>query len=303
MSPADGPSRPDAPAPRAPSSARGGLPPRAGIGFKPVHFDALVADPAPPAFVEVHAENHLGAGGRPHAQLRELVARMPVSVHGVGLSIGGESLDDAHLARIAGLIAQHPAAAFSEHLAWSTHEGRFFNDLLPIRYDRATLDRVCRHVDRVQARLGRPMLLENPSTYVAFDGADFDEAGFLARVVERTGCGLLLDLNNVHVSCHNHGRDRLEYLRALPLEAIGEVHLAGHSVDAAARPVLLIDDHGAPVNEAVWTLYAWLLDVIGPVPTLIEWDTDVPAYAVLRSEARRAQAMLDAVAAQPQVAA
>lgn len=282
-------------APRAPSVVIGALPARAGIGFKPQHFDDLLADDAPPGFVEIHAENYLGAGGRAQAQLHALAARLPLSVHGVGLSIGGESpLDRTHLDRIAALLDRHPAASFSEHLAWSTHAGVFLNDLLPVRYDSRTLDRICRHVEQVQERLARRILLENPSTYVRFAGDDFDEGSFLGRIVERTGCGLLLDVNNVHVSAHNHGADALDWLRAMPLHAVGEVHLAGHAVDAAATPVLLIDDHGAPVADAVWSLYAMLVDAIGPVPTLIEWDTDVPPYARLRAEACRADAILAA---------
>lgn len=280
------------------SSPASTLPAGAGIGFKGAHFDALMADAFPPAFIEIHAENYLGAGGLPHAQLDAIAGRLPVSVHGVGLSIGGESpLDERHLERIAALLDRHPAAVFSEHLAWSSHDGVFFNDLLPVRYDRATLDRVCRHVDRVQARLARPLLLENPSTYLRFDRAELDEAEFLTWVVERTGCGLLLDLNNAFVSAHNHGEDVMAFLRTLPLASVYHCHLAGHVVDAVTTPTLLIDDHGSEVCEPVWALHAWLVDTIGPVPTLIEWDTDVPAYAVLREQARRAQVVLDAAAA------
>ena len=284
------------PSPCVASSPRGaGLPAQAGIGFKPSHYQALIDDQQPPGFIEVHAENYLGAGGLPHAQLAALSARLPLSVHGVGLSIGGQSLDASHLDRIAALLARHPAASFSEHLAWSTHDGRFFGDLLPLPYDAATLRRVCRHVSRVQDRLGRRMLLENPSTYLAYATSTLDEPQFLADVVARTGCGLLLDLNNVHVSCHNLGHDPRAYLAALPLHAVGEIHLAGHAVEALdADTTLLIDDHGSPVREPVWALYAEVIATLGPLPTLIEWDTDVPDYAVLRAQALRAQAVLDA---------
>lgn len=272
-----------------------GLPARAGIGFKPQHVDDLLADPEPPAFVEIHAENHLGAGGRPWAQLQAVAARLPLSVHGVGLSIGSDApLDARHLDRVAALLARVPAATFSEHLAWSTHAGHFFADLLPVCYDAAALDRVCRHVDAVQARLGRRILLENPSSYLAYAASTIDEAAFIARIVERTGCGLLLDVNNAYVSAHNLGRDVQAYLDALPLYAVGEVHLAGHAIDEAEAPALLIDDHGAAVGDAVWALYARVVARIGAVPTLIEWDTRVPDYATLRAEARRAQALLDA---------
>ena len=275
--------------------ADAGLPSRAGIGFKPLHFAAIDADDAPPAFFEVHAENYLGAGGLPHAQLAALRARAPISVHGVGLSLGGTTPPDAaHLARIAALLRRHDAAVYSEHLAWSTHDGRFFNDLLPLCYDKATLARVCAHIDEVQLRLGRRLLLESPSTYLEFERSTFDEADFLAQIVRRTGCALLLDINNVHVSCANNGRDVYAYLDALPLHAVRQVHLAGHAVtqDEDGTP-LLIDDHGAPVAASVWALYSQLLARIGPVPTLIEWDTHVPDYSTLRAEARKAQALLD----------
>lgn len=278
---------------------RTGLPPQAGFGFKAQHFAELVADAAPPAFVEVHAENYMGAGGLPHAQLRAIRERMPVSVHGVGLSIGAATPpDETHLARLAVLLARHEAASFSEHLAWSTHDGRFFNDLLPLRYDAATLQRVCAHVDRVQWRLGRRMLLENPSSYFEFPGSTYSEPEFLAAVVARTGCGLLLDINNVYVSCSNHGHDAHAWLGALPLQAVGEIHLAGHArdLDSWGR-TLLIDNHGARVADPVWALYAEVLARTGPLPTLIEWDSEVPSYAVLREEACRAQAQLELVAA------
>lgn len=276
-------------------AAPAALPPGAGIGFKPVHFDALVADPTPPAFIEVHAENLMGDGGRPHAQLDVLRARMPLSIHGVGLSIGGEDpLDAVHLQRLARLLRRHPPAQFSEHLAWSTHGGEWFGDLLPLPYTDAVLQRVCAHVDQVQHALGVRMLLENPSTYVAFAESTWDEPAFLAEVIRRTGCGLLLDVNNLVVSAHNHGRDALAALDALPLHAVGEIHLAGHArIEDAAGDVLCVDDHGSPTGDATWALYTHVLAVTGPVPTLIEWDTDVPPYAVLRAEARRADAVLD----------
>ncbi|MBN8262918.1 MAG: DUF692 domain-containing protein [Xanthomonadales bacterium] len=270
------------------------MPVRAGIGFKPQHLRALLDDPAPPGFVEVHAENYLGAGGLPHRQLAAVGERLPLSVHGVGLSIGGmDPPDRAHLARLRGLLARHPAAQFSEHLAWSSHGGIHYPDLLPLRDDAATLARVCAHVAQAQEALARRILLENPSTYVAFAGGDHDEPGFLHAVVQRTGCGLLLDVNNAYVSCRNHRRDVRAYLAALPLHAVGEVHLAGHAVVADADGgELLIDDHGSQVADAVWALYREVLARIGPMPTLIEWDTDVPDYPVLRAQAAIADACL-----------
>ena len=290
--------------PSSPSSRRhAGLPAQAGIGFKPQHFEALMADAHPPGFVEVHAENYMGAGGLPHAQLQAVHERVALSVHGVGLSIGAASApSEMHLDRLATLMARHEPERFSEHLAWSTHDGRFYNDLLPLRYDNAALRRVCAHVDRVQSRLQRRMLLENPSSYFEFPGSSWSEAGFLREVVARTGCGLLLDVNNVYVSCSNHARDPLAWLREAPLAAVHEIHLAGHARDFDDwGRALLVDDHGSQVRGEVWELYAEVLARIGPAPTLVEWDTDVPAYAVLRAQAGKAQRHLDEAAASRQL--
>lgn len=274
-----------------------GLPAQAGVGFKPQHFADLQSDAFPPGFIEVHAENYMGGGGLPHAQLTALRESMPLSLHGVGLSIGGEGpLDSAHLDRLGKLIARYDPAAFSEHLAWSTHDGRFFNDLLPLTYDTRTLIRVCTHIDEVQDRLDRQLLLENPSTYLEFESSTYCEPDFLAAIVRRTGCGLLLDVNNVYVSCHNNRHDPMAYLAALPLQSVREIHLAGHAVESDEDgDRILIDDHGSPVVDAVWALYAHVLARTGRIATLIEWDTHVPAYAILREEARRAQAILDDV--------
>ncbi len=273
--------------------ADAGLPTQAGAGFKSQHLQDWLADPNQPAFFEVHAENYMGDGGAPHAWLSRMCAERPLSLHGVGLSIGGATAPDpAHLDRLAALIERYQPASFSEHLAWSTHDGRFYADLLPLVYDVGSLDRICEHVDWVQSRLGLRMLLENPSTYFAFATSDIDEPDFIAAMIKRTGCGLLLDVNNVVVTCHNQARDPHAYLAALPLHAIGEIHLAGHARDDAAG--LLIDDHGAPIADVVWRLYADVLARTGPVATLIEWDNDVPAYAVLRDEVRHADWLLDA---------
>jgi uncharacterized protein (UPF0276 family) len=265
-----------------------------GIGFKPRHFDALMADAARPAFVEVHAENYMGDGGLPHAQLAAIAAAVPVSVHGVGLSIGGiERPDRAHLDRLARLLARYRPALFSEHLAWCMHAGRYFNTLLPLRYDDAALQRVCAHVDEVQQYLGRRLLLENPSRYFEFGDATLAEPAFLAEVVRRTGCGLLLDLNNVVVSCHNTGGAPLDYVDALPLAAVGEIHLAGHAREVLDDgSTLLVDDHGSAVADPVWALFATVARRIGARPTLIEWDTGVPDYAVLRAQAATAERIL-----------
>jgi uncharacterized protein (UPF0276 family) len=270
------------------------LPNTPGVGFKPQHLEGLLETGHTVGWVEVHAENHLGAGGRSKAQLHLLATRFPISVHGVGLSIGGEgALDTRHLARVRALVEGIQAASFSEHLAWSTHDGAYLNDLLPLPYTQDTLERVCGHIDTVQNALGRRMLLENPSSYMAFAESTFSETDFLGKVVERTGCGLLLDINNVFVSSVNLGLDPMAYIRSFPLSAVGELHLAGHDAqqDAHGAP-LLIDAHGSPVAEPVWALYAATIALCGPKPSLIEWDNDVPPWEVLRDEAAKAEHVL-----------
>jgi len=270
------------------------LPRSTGVGLKLQHARTLIEIEGGPAFIEIHAENFMGEGGPAHRLLERLVARYPLSVHGVGLSIGGEgALDQAHVSRLARLLARYPAVAFSEHLAWSTHGGAFFNDLLPIPFDNATLVRVCAHIQHVQERLMRPMLLENPATYVEFAASTWGEADFISETVRRTGCGLLLDVNNAYVSSVNHARDIDAYVEALPLAAVGEIHLAGFAEDRDAAGVrLLIDNHGAPVDAAVWSLYERVVSRIGACPTLIEWDNDVPDCPRLLAEAQRADAVL-----------
>lgn len=270
------------------------LPDRAGVGFKPQHFSDILEAPGPVGWVEIHAENYMGAGGRPLAQLRAIAERFPVSLHGVGLSIGGEGpLDADHLARLRTLVGWLDPASFSEHLAWSSHEGAYLNDLLPLPYTGKTLARVARHIDEVQEVLGRRMLLENPSSYLAFAESTWSETDFLAELARRTGCGLLLDVNNVFVSAVNLGTDPRAYIAAFPLDRVGEIHLGGHDADAdETGPPLLIDSHGRPVADPVWALFAEVVAAAGPRPTLIEWDTDVPAWPVLRAEAERAAQVL-----------
>lgn len=278
-----------------------GLPRRAGLGLKPAHFRALLEERPDLGFLEVHAENYMVDGGPFHHFLGRIREHYPLSLHGVGLSIGAEGpLDEAHLDRLATLIDRYQPASFSEHLAWSSHGEVFFNDLLPLAYDDATLQRVCDHIDRVQNRLARPMLLENPATYVEFAASTMSETAFISEVLRRTGCGLLLDVNNVYVSCVNHDRDAWSYIEALPLDAVGEIHLAGFArdLDAAGAP-LLIDSHGAPVDAAVWALYARVIAQLGAVPTLLERDNDVPALPVLLAEAQRAEALLVVSADRP----
>lgn len=270
------------------------LPNRAGIGYKAQHFAQIMDNPSPVEWLEIHAENYMGAGGRPIAQLRHLAQRFPISVHGVGLSIGGEgALDRDHLARLKALCDTINPASFSEHLAWSTHEGAFLNDLLPLPYTAATLARVCDHIDQVQSVLGRKMLLENPSTYLAFAETTMAEVDFLSQIAAKTGCGLLLDVNNVYVSAINQQTNPMDYLRAFPMQAVGEIHLGGHDEDIADYGApLLIDSHGRDVAPPVWDLYQTTIALAGPKPTLIEWDNDVPDWPVLAAEAARATQIL-----------
>lgn len=274
------------------------LPPRCGLGLKPEHFRAILETQPEIGFFEIHAENYMVEGGPLHHYLTQIRSHYPLSLHGVGLSIGGEGeLDAVHLDRLAALIERYAPDSFSEHLAWSSHGGVFLDDLLPLPYDRYSLIRVCAHIDQVQTRLGRRMLLENPATYVEFATSTFSEAEFLGEVVVRTGCGLLLDVSNAYVSCVNHGRDPWAFIEALPLAAVGQIHLAGFARDTdAVGDSLLIDTHGAPVSQAVWALYRRLLGRMGPMPTLIERDNDIPPLPVLLAEARCAQGMLREVA-------
>ena len=262
-----------------------------GVGFKAEHFDAIIDSRPELGFFEVHAENYMGAGGPPHRRLEAIRALYPLSLHGVGLSIGSPApLDRAHLARLAKVAERYQPAIVSEHLAWSTHEGAFFNDLLPLPYTRETLAAVCEHVDVVQSALGRPILIENPSTYVAFAETAMGETDFLSELVRRTGCGLLLDVSNVYVSAVNHGFDPYSYLASFPFAAVGEIHLAGCADDSddAGLP-LIIDAHDSPVRDAVWALYREAVRRLGPTPTLIEWDNDLPGWPTLLGEARRAE--------------
>lgn len=267
-----------------------------GVGLKPAHFAAIHAQPTSLGFFEIHAENYLVAGGPLHYHLARIRERFHLSIHGVGLSIGGaQPLDTEHLNAVAALVHRYEPALFSEHLAWSSHGGVYFNDLLPAPYDQATLLQVCSHIHQVQECVGRPMLLENPSTYVEFASSTWSEGDFLHEVLTRTGCGLLLDVNNVYVSAINHGRDPAHCLNTMPCAAAREIHLAGFAQDQdAAGDVLLIDTHGAPVAQAVWDLYRHALELTGPQPTLIERDNDVPSFPVLEQEAMQALALLTA---------
>jgi uncharacterized protein (UPF0276 family) len=271
------------------------LPAGLGVGFKPEHFPAIREVPQPVEFFEIHAENYMGEGGRPHACLRYLRERYALSFHGVGLSIGSRgALESEHLARLRRLCDRYEPESFSEHLAWSSHGGTFFDDLLPLPYTEATLATVTRHVDEAQDFLGRRLLLENPATYVRFAESTIPETAFLAEVARATGCGLLLDVNNVFVSARNHGFDAAAYIADFPLAQVEEIHLAGHfATKDEADSVVLIDAHGSAVVSDVLALYEQVIARAGPLPTLIEWDNDVPAWPVLRAEAAAARERLD----------
>lgn len=272
------------------------LPAAPGVGYKPQHFSDLQRDPGPVEWIEIHAENYMGDGGRPLAQLRALTERFALSVHGVGLSIGGETpLDRDHLNRLKKLCDWAQPASFSEHLAWSTHGAEFLNDLLPLPYTDATLTRVASHIAQVQDTLGRQMLLENPSSYLSFAESTLSETEFLAELVRQTGCGLLLDVNNVFISATNLGLSAQSYIDAYPLAHVGEIHVGGHDEDTddAGAP-LLIDSHGKPVVDPVWALLEYTLARTGPKPVLVEWDNDVPDWPVLQAEAHRAASALAA---------
>jgi uncharacterized protein (UPF0276 family) len=275
------------------------LPAAPGVGYKPQNFSEIVSDPGSVRWLEIHAENYMGDGGRPIAQIRHLAERFPISVHGVGLSIGGEGpLDADHLARLKTLIEWLSPTSFSEHLAWSTHGSAFLNDLLPLPYTAPTLARVAEHIDEVQAALGCQMLLENPSSYLAFEDSTLEETDFLREVARRTGCGLLLDVNNVFVSATNLGTDPVSYIDAYPLDMVGEIHLGGHDDDEDDHGApLLIDSHGCEVADPVWSLYRYVLGRTGAKPTLIEWDNDVPDWPTLEAEARRAAELFADIAA------
>ncbi|MCL4133260.1 UNVERIFIED_CONTAM: hypothetical protein GTU68_054281 [Idotea baltica] len=275
------------------------LPAGVGVGYKPQHFTEITNAPGAVEWLEIHAENYLGDGGRPLAQLRALSERFPISVHGVGLSIGGEgALDTDHLERLKQLLGWLEPASFSEHLAWSTHGAEFLNDLLPLPYTDATLTRIADHIDQVQTVLGRRMLLENPSSYLAFDESTWSETDFLAELAQRTGCGLLLDVNNVFVSATNLNSTPQDYIDGFALAEVGEIHVGGHDEDTDDHGApLLIDSHGTPVADPVWALLDHTLAQSGPRPVLVEWDNDVPDWSVLREEATRAASLLNRVVA------
>ena len=273
------------------------IPARAGVGLKAQHYGDILDGRPDIGWFEIHAENYMGDGGPPHHFLSRIREAYPLSLHGVGLSIGAaRPLDREHLARLKAVNDRYEPGLFSEHLAWSTHNDTYFADLLPVPYTEETLQRVADHIDEVQDVMGRRMLLENPSTYLAFETSTMSELEFLIRLTNKTGCGLLLDVNNVFVSATNQGYSPEAYIDAFPLGAVGEIHLAGHAEDRdETGATLLIDAHDRHVADPVWALYRRVIGRTGPVPTLIEWDANVPDWATLLAEARAAEeVMVDA---------
>jgi len=275
------------------------IPARAGIGLKAQHYEEIAERlPTDIGWLEVHSENYFGRGGPAHNWLAALRTRYPVSLHGVGLSLGSAgALDARHLGRLAELENRIEPGQVSEHLSWSIANGDYLNDLIPLPYTEEALDTFSLHVEEMQEALKRPVLIENPSVYMRYEHSTIPETEFLLAVATRTGCGVLLDVNNVFVSAHNLAFDPIKYIDAIPGNLVGEIHLGGHfdaPVDGGVDgEVLKIDDHGSQVREEVWDLYAHAIGRIGPKPTLIEWDSDVPELDVLLSEAKRANAILD----------
>ncbi len=285
--------------PQVGDAGAGALPAVAGLCLKSQHIDTILQEQPPVGWFEVHAENYLGAGGAPLHTLERIRADYPLSVHGVGLSIGSAAgLDPHHLARVASLVERFDPESFSEHLAWSTHDSEFFSDLLPLPYNRQVEDTVCAHIDQIQSVLGRQMLLENPSNYLELDESVQAESEFIAAVVRRTGCGLLLDVNNVYVSAQNCGYSAHEYIDGLPLSAVGEIHLAGHAIDdTVPNDPLLIDAHDRAICDDVWELFAFTVGRTGAKPALIEWDTAIPEWPVFMGEHDRANRVMQRASA------
>ena len=271
------------------------IPARAGIGLKAQHYQAIYDRlPTDIEWLEVHSENYFGAGGEALRWLTQLRELFPVSLHGVGLSLGTAGpLDARHLGRLAALESRIEPGQVSEHLSWSIASGDYLNDLIPLPYTIEALDNFCLHVEQMQDALKRPVLIENPSVYMRYNHSIIPETEFLLAVAERAGCGVLLDINNIFVSAHNLRFDPVKYIDAIPGHLVGEIHLGGHFDADVDGEILKIDDHGSKVREDVWDLYAHAISRFGPKPTLIEWDSDVPELEVLLGEARRANAILN----------
>ena len=270
------------------------IPERAGIGLRACHHADLPRKRPPVGWVEAHSENYFGGGGPARRALARARECYPLSLHGVGMSLGSaDPLNPTHLAEMDRLIRDFEPAFVSEHLAWGSVDGWYLNDLLPLPYTGEALRHMVRRASDVQDALGRQILIENISSYLSFRGPEMTEWEFLAQLAQASGCGLLLDVNNIYVSAINHGFDAQRYLQGIPVGFVREMHLAGHSVRKIGHQQILIDTHSAPVCAAVWKLYEQALTRFGPTPTLIEWDTDIPALTVLVDEALRANRYLE----------
>lgn len=270
--------------------ATAAIPARAGIGLRAPHCREIIDTRPDIAWVEVHSENYFGDGGQPHQFLERIRRDHALSLHGVGLGIGSAlPLDRGHLDKLARLIERYQPGLVSEHLCWGASGGRHLNDLLPLPYTEEALAHVCSRIEQTQAHLGQQILIENVSSYLQFRHSTIPEWEFLAEVAARSGCAILLDVNNIYVSAVNHGFDARTYLNAIPAAAVREIHLAGFD---ASGPCL-IDTHGSAVSDDVWTLYRAAIARVGPRPTLIEWDTDIPALGVLLAEAAKATQVLE----------
>ena len=265
----------------------------AGIGLRSQHYRDVLETHPTVGWFEVHSENYFGKGGAPLHYLEKIREDYPISLHGVGMSLGSvDALEGQHLAQLKRLIDRIEPGLVSEHLSWGSFGGDFLNDLAPLPYTEEALLHLVDRIAQVQDFLGRQILVENPSSYLEFQHSTYQEQDFLNELSRRTGCGILLDINNVYVSCHNHGWDALDYLHGIAAERVGEIHLAGHTINRVAGRDILIDTHNQKVCAEVWALYQTALRVVGKKPTLIEWDTDVPALSVLIDEAQQANSYL-----------
>ncbi|MGK2941968.1 MAG: MNIO family bufferin maturase [Immundisolibacter sp.] len=278
---------------RSPGASVCPMPAAAGIGLRPAHYRELLTQRPALAFVEVHSENYFGAGGPPLHYLEQARDLYPLSLHGVGLSLGSATPFTEHLRHLKRLIGRFSPALVSDHLCWGASGDVHLNDLLPLPYTEEVLALVTARVIEVQDTLGRQILVENVSTYLQYAHSTISDAQFLAELAERADCGILLDVNNLYVNARNHGWDPAEYLADLPAQRVWQLHLAGHSSRRFGEVELTIDTHDAPVAEPVWALYAQVLEHIGPRPTLIEWDANLPPLDTLCAEAARAQMQLD----------
>ncbi|MGH1485907.1 MAG: MNIO family bufferin maturase [Cellvibrionaceae bacterium] len=271
------------------------LPNTVGVSLKAQHYQHIIDNRPDIGWFEVHPENYMGAGGLPHHFLSQINEHYPISMHGVGLSLGSaDGIDENHLAALSSVVKRHQPVQVSEHLAWSHWNNTFLNDLLPVPYTHDFLSVVVNNIHKVQDALQRTLLIENPSVYLGFNDASYTEADFLREVVKQTGCGLLLDINNVYVSANNQGYDPYNYINDYPIEHVGEIHLAGHAQNLIEDQLVLIDDHGSPIIDNVWQLFAYTLKQQRqyPTPVLIEWDTNIPDFSTLLAEAEKAKKLI-----------